>query len=119
MANPDIPSLPLEISTLEAERLLSGVKDAAGLRVIDCRDPDEFALNRLPRAELLPLSALPGEAAGKLPNPDAPILVYCHHGMRSARAASMLRQMGFSRAQSLAGGIDAWSREVDSSVPRY
>lgn len=111
------PSLPLEVSPLEAERLL--VEPGAVLRVVDCRDPDEFAFNRLPRAELIPLPTLPGDAAAKLPDPSARVLVYCHHGMRSARAALMLRQMGYENARSLAGGIDAWSREVDSGVPRY
>lgn len=111
--------LPLEISALEAERLLSGAADGAGLRVVDCRDPEEFAFNRLPRAELIPLQTLPTDATTKLPEKSAPVLVYCHHGMRSARGAQILRQLGYENAQSLAGGIDAWSREVDSGVPRY
>lgn len=111
------PPLPLEVSPLEAERLL--VEKGAALHVVDCRDPDEFVFNRLPRAELIPLPTLPADAAAKLPDRVARVLVYCHHGMRSARAAQMLRQMGYENAQSLAGGIDAWSREVDAGVPRY
>jgi rhodanese-related sulfurtransferase len=51
--------------------------------------------------------------------PDAEIVCYCHHGVRSLTAASILRQAGFGRAVSLAGGIDLWSRRIDPSVPRY
>ena len=112
--------LPLEISVAEAARLLApGAADTTGLRVVDCRDPEEFAFNRLPGAELIPLSILAPEAPGRLPDKDAPVLVYCHHGLRSQRAAVMLRQMGYEKAQSMNGGIEAWSREVDSTVPRY
>ena len=46
-------------------------------------------------------------------------MAHCHHGARSARAVNFLRQIGFARAINLAGGIDAWSDEVDPSVPRY
>ena len=52
-------------------------------------------------------------------DPAAEIVVYCHKGGRSARAVEWLRARGFTRAINLAGGIEAWSVEVDSSVPRY
>ncbi|MBV9658265.1 MAG: rhodanese [Verrucomicrobia bacterium] len=111
-------SPPLEISAQEARRWLDDA--GAALRVIDCRDPEEFAFNRLPGAELLPLSTLPSEARTRLGEPtDAPLLVYCHHGMRSARAAHILRQLGYRGARSLAGGIDRWSLEIDPTMPRY
>ena len=111
----DLP--PLEISVQETQRLLAA--KGADLRLIDVRDPDEYAHCRLPHAELIPLSTLPMDAAANLPDKDAPILLYCHHGMRSARAADMLRQLGYQHAQSMAGGIDLWSTEIDSTVPRY
>ena len=50
---------------------------------------------------------------------ERPLIVYCHHGMRSMRATLWLRQQGFDQAQSLRGGIDLWSELVDPSVPRY
>ena len=111
----DLP--PLEISVQETQRLLAA--KGADLRLIDVRDPDEYEYCRLPHAELIPLSTLPADAAAKLPDNDAPILLYCHHGMRSARAAEMLRQLGYKNARSVAGGIDLWSREIDSTVARY
>ena len=111
----DLP--PLEISVQETQRLLA--LPGADLRLIDVRDPDEYEYCRLPRAELIPLSTLPADAAAKLTDKHAPILLYCHHGMRSARAADMLRQLGYTDARSVAGGIDLWSEEIDSTVPRY
>ena len=112
---PDLP--PIEISVQETQRLLAA--DGADLRLIDVRDPDEFAHCRLPRAELIPLATLPGDAAAKLPNKAAQILLYCHHGMRSLRAADALRQMGYTNVRSMAGGIDRWSREIDPPTPTY
>ena len=56
--------------------------------------------------------------ASELPH-DRLIVLACQKGVRSMRALEMLRELGFSRLKNLAGGIDAWSREVDSSVPRY
>jgi rhodanese-related sulfurtransferase len=50
---------------------------------------------------------------------DKPIIVHCHHGGRSLRVAKWLREQGFIQAQSMAGGIDAWSLQIDPDVPRY
>ena len=111
----DLP--PLEISVQETQRLLDA--KVPDLRLVDVRDPDEFAHCRLPQAELIPLATLPSDAAARLPDKDAPILLYCHHGMRSARAVDMLRQLGYKNARSVAGGIDLWSQEIDPTIPRY
>ena len=112
---PDLP--PLEISVQETQRLLAA--EGADLRLIDVRDPEEYEHCRLPRAELIPLSTLPTDAAAKLPDKAAQILLYCHHGMRSARAADYLRQMGYTNARSVAGGIDRWAHEIDPTTPTY
>ena len=115
----DDAPLPLEISAPETVERLAGRAESR-LRLIDCRDPEEFAFNRIAGAELIPLSTLPRAAAERLgDDKSVPIVVYCHHGMRSARAADILRQLGYERAQSLAGGIDRWSQEIDPAVPRY
>ena len=82
---------------------------AAGedLLLLDCREPDEHALVRIAGAELLPLGSL-AERVGQLePHRQRRIVVYCHHGGRSLRAARWLQSNGFSQAQSLAGGIEA------------
>lgn len=109
--------VPLEISVAEAQLLIAA--QGAQLRVIDVRDPDEYALCRLPGAELMPLPVLPSQAAQKLADQSAPLLLYCHHGMRSARAAALLRELGYAGAISLAGGIEQWAVEVDPTMARY
>ena len=110
--------LPLEISVAETrEKLASGGPERP--RLLDVRDPDEFAYCQLPNAELIPLATVPADAAGKLPDKTAEVIVYCHHGMRSMQAVGQLRALGYANARSMAGGIDRWSREVDPAVPRY
>lgn len=110
--------LPLEISIADArERLAAGATNRP--RLIDVRDPDEFVFCQLPGAELIPLATVPTDAADKLPDKSAEIIVYCHHGMRSLHAVGQLRAMGYTKVRSMTGGIDRWSREVDPGVPRY
>lgn len=109
--------IPLEISAQETQRLIAA--RGANLRLIDVRDPDEYEFNRLPGAELISLQELPSTAATRLPDKGAELILYCHHGMRSAQAANYLRQLGYANARSMAGGIERWSVEIDSTVPRY
>lgn len=91
------------------------------IRLVDCREEDEFALCRIEGAELIPLSRFAEEATRKLldSGETRPIVVYCHHGMRSMNATFFLRQKGMANTWSLAGGIDLWSRQIDPGVPRY
>jgi adenylyltransferase/sulfurtransferase len=87
--------------------------------LLDVRQPDEFAIVALPGAKLIPLHELP-ERVGELSMwREREVVVYCHHGMRSARAVGWLRQQGFARLHNLEGGIDRWSLEVDANAPRY
>jgi molybdopterin/thiamine biosynthesis adenylyltransferase/rhodanese-related sulfurtransferase len=103
-----------EITVRElAERLRRG--DA--LELIDVREPWEHAYARIPGARLLPLGAL-AEAIPSLDRSREYVL-HCHHGVRSRQAAEMLRAAGFRRVRNLAGGIAAWSAEVDPAVPSY
>jgi sulfur-carrier protein adenylyltransferase/sulfurtransferase len=85
--------------------------------LIDVREAWEFALARLPEAQLMPLGEVM-RAPPLLPD-DRDIVVYCHHGMRSQQAAYRLQAAGYSRVFNLSGGIDAWSEDVDPSVPQY
>lgn len=96
-----------------AERLAKGEK----LVLLDVREPQEWAIGRLPEATHVPLGVLPVRAHEL--DPAATIVVYCHHGTRSRRAIEWLSSRGFSKLHNLAGGIDAWSARVDPSVPRY
>jgi rhodanese-related sulfurtransferase len=81
------------------------------------REPDEHAAARIEGAAFIPMRDVPARASEL--DPSGRIVVFCHHGMRSAMVVDWLRRNGFPGAVNLAGGIDAWSREVDPSVPRY
>lgn len=107
---------PLEITAQEAHALL---QTAAPPRLIDVREQDEFDFCTIPGGELLPLSAFIQEYAARLPDKAQPILLYCHHGMRSLRAAEYLEQNGYTAVKSIIGGIDLWSREIDPAIARY
>lgn len=87
------------------------------LLLIDVREPVEHELAHVEGAKLLPLSRF-HEWAGRL-DPEAEIVVMCHHGIRSAQVCSFLARQGFEKVSNLAGGIDLWSLEVDPAVPRY
>jgi rhodanese-related sulfurtransferase len=87
--------------------------------LLDCREPDEHATAQIVGAELIPMSEL-AERIGELAERQQDrIVVHCHHGGRSLRVARWLRNQGFDRVQSMAGGIDQWSQEIDPNVPRY
>ena len=105
---------PLELSVREAAAALSSPKPPL---LIDVREPDEHAICRIAGAKLIPMGQIP-ERLGELPK-DAVILVHCHHGGRSLRVTQFLRAKGYPAVSNVKGGIDAWSREVDASVPRY
>jgi rhodanese-related sulfurtransferase len=86
--------------------------------LLDVREPWEHETAALPNATLIPMGDIPSRAHAEL-DPDAPIVVMCHHGARSLNVALWLRDQGFTQAQSLSGGIDAWSRSIDPTIPRY
>jgi rhodanese-related sulfurtransferase len=89
------------------------------LLLLDCREPNEHDFARIEGGVLIPMSELPERLGEFDEHRSRDIIVYCHHGVRSLRVVQWLRQCGIDRAQSLAGGIDQWSLEVDGTVPRY
>ena len=101
----------LTVQELE-DRLAQG-----GWAVLDVRTDEELALAPFPGAVHIPLQALPARI-GEL-NPAQPIAVLCHHGTRSEMAARLLERNGFVAVSNVVGGIDAWSAEVDPTIPRY
>lgn len=102
---------------IEPTELAERLKNKTPLRLIDVREPVEFALAIIEEAELLPLSRF-DEWIGTLGREDE-IVVMCHHGIRSANVCLFLIGNDFENVTNLEGGIDAWSTEVDRSVPRY
>jgi rhodanese-related sulfurtransferase len=101
------------------QQLSEKLKRREGVFLLDVRHEWEHQLARLPDQALIPLHELPARLDELDPAPGAAIVCYCHHGVRSLSAAAILRQAGFDRAVSLAGGIDLWSRVIDPAVPRY
>ncbi|HEX4143922.1 MAG TPA: rhodanese-like domain-containing protein [Pirellulales bacterium] len=87
--------------------------------LVDCREPDEFELVHIAGAVLIPMSQLADRVTELAPYRDWDVAVHCHHGGRSLRVAHWLREQGFAKAQSMAGGIDSWAVEIDPSLNRY
>lgn len=106
--------LSLEITATEAAELLKGKL----ARVVDVREPWEFAKTSIEGSLLMPMGEVASRANQEL-DPDERLLVVCHHGVRSMSVTVWMRNQGFDQAQSVRGGIDAWSREVDAALARY
>jgi rhodanese-related sulfurtransferase len=103
-----------EISVKDAAALL----EAGKAKLIDVREPWEYETAKVNGSLLMPMGDVPSRAHQEL-DPDDRLLVLCHHGARSLSVTNWLRQQGFEASQSIAGGIDAWSCEVDALIPRY
>ena len=109
---PDAPELtPSEF----CERWPEGKREEVTL--LDVREPAEIEIASLPDTTTIPMMEIPTRLAEL--NPDATVVVMCHSGGRSRRVAEFLIAAGFSRVFNLTGGIDAWSQQIDPSVPRY
>ena len=102
---------------LSASELAAKLQRGDGLVLVDVREPHELDISQLPGARLIPLGELPTRM-GEL-DEGSEIVLFCRTGSRSERALAMLRGAGFNRARHLAGGINAWAREVDQSLPVY
>lgn len=110
------PADTLEISASDTAALR---EQGVEFRLIDCREQDEWHVCHIDGAELVPLSTFAEQSRTLFTDPGERIVIHCHHGMRSAQAAHFLRQRGLPQVWSMAGGIEAWSCEIDPSVPRY
>ena len=101
---------------IEPQALVEMMKVPGKVFLLDCREPWEHEIARIERATLMPMRQVP-QSLEQIPK-DVPVVVYCHHGMRSLNVAAWLRQHAIE-AQSLLGGIERWSLEIDPGVPRY
>lgn len=91
--------------------------DSGSSVLLDVRMPEELEIASLPGAVNIPLNELPARMSEL--NPAAPIVVLCHHGVRSEMAGRLLERNGFADVSHLSGGIDAWSQDIDPQIPRY
>ena len=108
--------MPYELSAQELANRISAGKP---LLIVDVREDWEREIGRIPGDVHIPMNSIP-QRLGELKAPEGgEIIVYCHAGVRSMMVAGFLEQNGIPGALSLAGGIDAWSCEVDPRVPRY
>ena len=104
-----------EINPEEVKRKLDA---GESFMLLDVRESWEFETAKIDGAKLMPMGDVPSRAHQEL-DPESHLVVVCHHGVRSMNVTAWLRQQGFERAQSMRGGIDAWSRRVDGTVPMY
>ena len=102
---------------ITAATLNAQLQAGAAPQLLDVREAVEVARGTLPGAIHIPLGELPARFAEL--SPAAPTVVYCHHGARSAQAVQFLGGYGFTDIANLAGGTDAWSRQIDPSLPIY
>ena len=109
--------LPLDITPQDGKKKLEGCEK---IRLIDVREIKEFNHCHIEGAELIPMNTIPQHLAELSAHAETTtLIVFCHHGGRSMNVVNWLRQQGVAACQNLTGGIDRWSLEIDSSVPRY
>ena len=103
--------------TISPKELKARLDKGDRLVLVDVREEWEYSLAKLDNSILIPLGTLP-QSLTRLDR-DSEIIAICHHGMRSADATDFLLQQGFPNVKNLVGGIDAWSVQVDGTIPRY
>jgi len=105
----------MEIQPAEVKRRLDAGEN---IRMVDVREPFEHQQSRIEGANLIPMRSVPQELASLRAGAGL-LVIFCHHGMRSLQVVAWLRSQGLQDCVSMAGGIDQWSLEIDTAVPRY
>lgn len=108
--------LSYELTPAEAKAKL----DAGEALLVDVREPKEHQLCSIDGAELIPMNAVPQQLQRLEELADEKtVIVFCHHGVRSLNVVTWLRRQGVDNCISMTGGIDAWSTQIDPSIPHY
>ena len=107
---------PIEIDVTTVKAMLTQQDD---FLLLDVRENAEYATAKIDGSTLIPMSELRDRWQELEAHRDKRIVVHCHHGGRSMQVVQVMRAQGFEHAQNMAGGIDLWSQEIDSAVPRY
>ncbi len=105
------------VPVMSVEELAAALQCDSPLHLIDVREPGEYDIARIPGALLIPLSELPARLADL--DATSAYVITCHQGGRSRRACALLREAGFEHVRILDGGVDAWAKRIDPSMPRY
>jgi len=106
-----------KVDSITVTELQRWQKEQRNFAILDVREPWELEICAFPDAIAIPLRLLP-QRAQELPS-DVPVVVVCHHGMRSQQAVNWLKANGLDTAINLSGGIDSWARIVDRSMGVY
>ena len=107
----------MSIAQVTVQELKERLDAGEELTLLDVREPFELAVAAIPGAVSIPMGEIVARAIEL--DPDHPVLVLCHHGIRSFQVAHWLRAQGFPDVSNVRGGIDAWSLEIDPETPRY
>ncbi len=103
-----------KLRPVEVKKILDNEKN---IKVIDVREEWENHLANIHNSELMPLSKFVEVSKGL--NKEDKTIIYCHHGIRSLQVCYYLEKQGFNNLINLEGGIDAWAKEIDNSIPLY
>jgi len=112
----DSNSLPIDVDVQQVDQMRKNNQD---FLLLDIREEDERQTASIDGTLFLPMSQLGDRIEELDKHRDEHIVVHCHHGGRSLQVTEALRERGYPRVQNMAGGIDQWSQQIDSSVPRY
>ena len=107
---------PLHVSVEKVRDLIDG---GSAPLLLDCRQPEEYAIVHLQDSLLIPMDELPSRVKELEQYRQRQIVVYCHAGVRSEMVARWLQSQGFPDVASMMGGIDQWAVKIDTSLPRY
>lgn len=108
--------LPFDTDVKTVKQMLD---DGTPFILIDVREQDEYDFAKIEGSRLVPMSMLKESIGDLQQHKSEHIVMHCHHGGRSARTTQFLKDEGFEKVQNLAGGIHAWSEEIDPEVPVY
>jgi len=115
----DAAEVAVKDSTISVAELKSKIDKSESFYLIDVREPSEFEIVRIPGSQLIPKQGfLDGTALADLPQ-DKPIILHCKSGVRSAECLAILKGAGFSDATHVSGGVIAWAKQIDTSLPVY
>ncbi len=115
----DAAEVAVKDSTISVTELASKIAADEGFYLVDVREPSEFEIVRIPGSHLIPKQGfLDGTVLATLPQ-DKPIILHCKSGVRSAECLAILKGAGFADATHVAGGVIAWAKQIDKSLPVY
>jgi adenylyltransferase/sulfurtransferase len=115
----DAAEVAVKDSTISVSDLKTKIDKKENFLLIDVREPSEFEIVRIPGSVLIPKQGfLDGSALAGLPQ-DKPIILHCKSGVRSAECLAILKSAGFADATHVSGGVVAWAKQIDTSLPVY